>query len=226
MMQRNIVVIDDDADILDFIRQLLSDQGFLIHVAQDGLEGLKLIEKVEPDLVILDIGLPNVTGETICDEIKKNYPAIPVIFLTARDSASDVARGLNLGADDYITKPFDSSELLARIRARLRDPSSQTHQLVVSDLVLDTRSLRVRRGEDEIHLTPQEFKILAYLMANQEMVVSREMILSRLWRTNPDVETRVVDVYIGYLRKKIDKPGFKPLIHSVRGFGYRIGDNH
>jgi len=226
MIQRTIVVIDDDKDIQSYVRQFLTDQGFVTHSAGDGIEGMKLIEKVEPDLVILDLGLPNVTGETVCDEIKKNYTSIPVIMLTAKDTAADIAKGLNLGADDYITKPFDSSELLARVRARLRDPNNQNNQLVVNDLVLDTKSLRVKRGNEEIHLTPQEFKILAYLMSNKEMVVSREMILSRLWRTNPDVETRVVDVYIGYLRKKIDKPGLSPLIHSVRGFGYRIGDIH
>jgi len=145
-----------------------------------------------------------------------------VIILTARDSTADVVQGLDIGADDYITKPFTAEELLARIRARLRQRGQNNHKLEIADLELDTKSLEVKRGSKLIKLTPQEFKLLEYLMSNQNQVLTREMILNRIWPSAPDVETRVVDVYIGYLRKKIDTGFENNLIHSVRGFGYVI----
>ena len=143
-------------------------------------------------------------------------------MLTGSDQTSDVVRGLSLGADDYITKPFEGSELLARVKARLRERGLQDKSLIVADLELNTETLQVRRGNREISLTPQEFRLLEYLMLNANRVLSRDMILSRVWQTTPDIETRVVDVYVGYLRKKIDQGESDKLIQSVRGFGYAI----
>jgi DNA-binding response OmpR family regulator len=223
-MNKSIVVIEDDVDLRDYIKGLFLEAGYVVHTAGDGAEALKLVERVEPEVVVLDLGLPTIKGDTVCIEIKKNHPHIPVIILTARDATSDVVHGLGLGADDYITKPFEGDELLARVKARLRHQQIDDEKLVVDDLTLHTRSLEVKRGDRDIQLTSQEFKILEYLMANKGRVMTREMIISRLWRTNPDVETRVIDVYIGYLRKKIDADHDKKLIQSVRGFGYKIAE--
>lgn len=223
-MNQHILVVEDDKDLREVLQQTLSDQGYLVRLAPDGTQALQMIQKVEPDLVLLDLGLPTVKGDVVCREVKKNYPEIPVIILTGRDTTTDVVQGLNLGADDYITKPFDTDVLVARIRARLRKNQPNNSKYNVADLTLNTQTLEVKRGGKTIVLTPQEFKILEYLMSNKGRVLTREMILSRLWRSNPDIETRVVDVYIGYLRKKIDAGESKKIIQSVRGFGYKVED--
>jgi len=148
---------------------------------------------------------------------------LPVIILTARDSISDIVQGLNLGADDYITKPFVADEFLARIKARLRRQGGDSDALLkVADLELNNKTLEVKREGQIIQLTPQEFKLLQYLMNNKGRILTREMILNRIWLYSSDVETRVVDVYMGYLRKKIDNNHPKKLLHSIRGFGYVI----
>ncbi len=162
------------------------------------------------------------SGEAVCQEIQKKYAGLPVIILTAKDSTSDIVRGLDLGADDYITKPFVAEELLARMKARLRNQGTDETKLTVGNLELDTKTLEVKRGEEAIQLTPKEFKLLEYLMRNTGRILTREMILNRIWLYSPDIETRVVDVYMGYLRKKIDNSNSHKLIHSVRGFGYMI----
>lgn len=223
-MNQHILVVEDDKDLRDVLQQTLNDQGYLVRLASDGTQALQMIQKVEPDLLLLDLGLPTVKGDTVCREVKKNYPEIPIIILTGRDTTADVVQGLNLGADDYITKPFEVEELVARIKARLRKNQTNEAKYTVGDLVLNTQTLEVKRGTVAINLTPQEFKILEYLMSNKGRVLTREMILSRLWRSNPDIETRVVDVYIGYLRKKIDEGHEKKIIQSVRGFGYKVSD--
>src|SRR3990172_1547263 len=160
------------------------------------------------------------SGESVCRQIRRQFPDLPIIILTAKDTTEDVIKGLNLGADDYITKPFSGDELLARIKARLRDKTEE--ELKVADLFLDNKTLEVKRHGKLIKLSPKEFKLLQYLMSNKGRVLSREMILNRIWLTSPDIETRVVDVYMGYLRKKIDVGSHRPLIHSMRGFGYVI----
>lgn len=225
-MNNTIAVIEDDLHLLEFLQQLLVDQGYVVHTASDGVKALKLIEKVQPDLVLLDLELPTIKGDTVCIETKKNYPQIPIIILTARDATSQIVQGLNLGADDYMTKPFEAEELVARVRARLRTNNGQEKILTASDLMLNPQTMEVRRADKKIDLTPQEFRLLEYLLSNKGRVLTREMILGRLWRTNPDIETRVVDVYVGYLRKKIDSGSEVKLIQSVRGFGYKIDDIH
>jgi len=224
-MQKNIVVVEDDKNLLEFLRELLTENSFVVHTATDGLPALELIEKVQPDLVVLDLELPTLKGDSVCLQLKKDYPELPIIILTARDSSSQIVQGLNLGADDYITKPFNSAELVARINARLRNGQSSGSVLSLGDLTMNTQTIEVTRSGKPITLTPQEFKLLEYLVANKGRVLTRDMILGRLWRTNPDIETRVVDVYIGYLRKKIDARHSKKLIHSIRGFGYKADDS-
>lgn len=221
-MVSTILVIEDDTGLQKYLKELLLDNGYSVQAASDGVVGLGLLKKSEPDLVILDLGLPNVSGETVCLEIRKNYPELPVIILTAKDAVADIVHGLDLGADDYMTKPFVADEFLARVKARLRGHNGTNQKLKVADLELDSKTLEVKRGPKLIQLTPKEFQLLQYLMNNTGRILTREMILNRIWLYSPDIETRVVDVYMGYLRKKVDSNAKKKLIHSVRGFGYMI----
>lgn len=222
-MLNNILIVEDDSGLQKYLKEFLIDNGYTANIAGDGVTALRIIKKSPPDLVILDLGLPDMTGESVCLEVRKNYPNLPVIILTAKDTVADVVAGLNLGADDYVTKPFVADELLARITARLRNQNSlKDNKLVVGDLELDNKTFEVNRKGAQIQLTPQEFKLLEYLMNNKGRILTREMILNRVWLYSPDIETRVVDVYMGYLRKKIDQDYEKKLLHSVRGFGYMI----
>lgn len=223
-MAKTILVVEDDIGLQKYLKELLLDSGYGVQAATDGVIALNSIAKLPPDLVILDLGLPNMSGESVCGEIRKKIPDLPVIILTAKDSVSDIVSGLDLGADDYITKPFVADELLARIKARFRSNGMADSKLRVGNLELDDKSLEVRRGRKLIQLTPQEFKLLQYLMNNKGRILTREMILNRVWLYSQDIETRVVDVYMGYLRKKIDNSHHKKLLHSVRGFGYMIKD--
>lgn len=217
-----ILIIEDDLGIQEFLKELLLDSGFNTELATDGLIALSNIKKSPPDLIILDLGLPKMSGETVCQEIKKKHPDVPIIILTAKGESNDIVNGLNLGADDYVTKPFVAEELLARVKARLRNNGDT--KLHADDLELDSKTFEVSRASNAITLSPHEFKLLEYLLSNKGRVVTREMILNRVWSYSYDVNTRVVDVYMGYLRKKIDSQYDKKLIHSVRGFGYMIKD--
>lgn len=221
-MASSILIVEDDAGLQKYLKELLLDNGYAVQSANDGVQALNSIEKMEPDLVVLDLGLPNMTGETVCLEVRKKHPDIPVIILTAKDSISDIVHGLNLGADDYMTKPFNAEEFMARIKARLRQNDGHESKLKVGDLELDKKTLEVKRGGRPIQLTPKEFKLMQYLMSNKGRILTREMILNRIWLYSPDIETRVVDVYMGYLKKKVDRDFEKKLIHSVRGFGYTV----
>jgi len=219
-MVQNILLVEDDKNIREFVEQALLEAGFKVNSTADGAQALKIIKEGNIDLVVLDLGIDNISGETVCIEAKKLYPELPIIILTAKNKAEDVVNGLGLGADDYISKPFDLEELLARIRTRLKKNNS--HLLEIDDLKLNTQSLEVYRNDKKIDLTAKEIRLLEYLMTNRGVVLSRERILNHIWAYSPDVETRVVDVYIGYLRNKIDKGHSRPLIESVRGFGYVI----
>lgn len=223
-MAKTILVVEDDIGLQKYLKELLQGNGYSVQTASDGVQALNSIEKLPPDLVILDLALPNMSGESVCLEIRKKYPDLRVVILTAKDGAADIIHGLDMGADDYMTKPFLADELLARIKARLRYKDGSDTKLKVGDLELDTKTFETRRGTKLIQLTPQEFKLLQYLMNNKGRILTREMILNRVWLYTPDIETRVVDVYMGYLRKKIDTGYNKKLLHSVRGFGYMVKD--
>lgn len=221
-MSANVLIVEDDKPLQKYLKELLLDNGYSVTLASDGVEAIANLEKVEPDLVVLDLGLPKMSGESVCREIRERFPQIRVIILTAKDSVADVVQGLQLGADDYMTKPFVADVFLARIEARLRRMQGSDSKLTVGDLEMDTVSHTVKRGDKEISLTPQEYKLLHYMMMNKGRVLTRDMILNRIWLFSPDIETRVVDVYVGYVRKKIDSGFSKKLIQSVRGFGYVI----
>jgi len=217
-----ILFVEDDKDFRDYVFDLLTKNGLVVQSVNKGTQAISKAEKQEPDLVLLDLTLPDMTGESVCTELKKMYPNIPIIMLTAKSSVSEKVEGFNLGADDYITKPFEPEELIARIKARLRQNKTHDTKLKIADLEMDTKKVLVTRSGKEITLTPHEFRLLEFLMNNQGVVLSREMILNRIWSYSYDVESRVVDVYMGYLRKKIDNDYKQKLIHSIRGFGYTI----
>lgn len=226
-MKHTICLIEDSDELRSFLQTVLEDNNYITYTAESGVAGLKLVEKHNPELVILDIGLPDIDGKTVCKKIKNMFPHTAVLFVTGNSKTEDIVHGLDIGADDYITKPVDPDELLARIRVALRKYTGNEQILELADLRLDSQAKRVTRADTEIQLSAQEFKLLEYLLANKNIVVSRSMILSRIWDGSPDIETRVVDVYIGYLRTKIDFMEPK-LVHTVRGFGYvlKVGEKN
>jgi len=221
-MHHTILVVEDEESVRTYIRDVLLENGYVVSTAEDGIEALNYVKKNQPDVILLDLGLPNIRGEAVCKQVKKLYPDIQIIILTAQDTTPDIIKGLDIGADDYMIKPFEIEEVLARIKARLRVKNPVHEVLKIGNLTLDSARVEVKRNNKLIELTPQEFKLLEYLMHNKGRVLSRTMILDRLWEFSPDIETRVVDVYIGYLRKKLDTKNEQTLIKSVRGFGYTI----
>ncbi len=220
-MPYTILSVEDDADIQSYLQKNLLDKGYSVLVASTGTAALKVIENISPDLALLDVLLPDITGESLCVEIKKKYPDIPVIFLTAQDSPSNIVHGFDIGADDYITKPFELEVLFARIKARLKKDKKIASDIIkMGDLVINRKTYEVKRGKKQIHLTPKEFKLLEYFINNPNIMLTREQILAVVWQYNFEVESRVVDIYTGTLRKKIDLGHKKKFIHSARGFGY------
>jgi DNA-binding response OmpR family regulator len=224
-VSKTILIIEDDKNLQKYLQELLIDKGYSVKLLDNGTQAIETAEKINPDLVILDLGLPMVQGESICRELKKEFPNLPVIILTGKDGISDKLNAFELGADDYITKPFVSEELILRIKARLKENKLEHNLIKIEDLAINTDSMEVKRGKKAISLTPQEYKLLETLVENKEKVQSREALLNRIWPNSFDIETRVVDVYISYLRKKVDKGFDKKLIHSVRGFGYVLKSN-
>lgn len=219
-MLKTILVVEDEEEIRNYLKKFLRDNGYAVLTAQDGAIALKVFRKTPPDLVVLDLNLPTLSGETVCIEMKKDYPEIPVIMLTAKSKSTDVMSGFKLGADDYVSKPFDGDELMARIKARLKVRGKEEVVLKVDNLELDSLTFEARRNGKTISLTQKEFELLHYLMSNSGRVLTRDMILNKVWLYSPDIESRVVDVYVGYLRKKVDSGHKKKLIQSLRGFGY------
>lgn len=219
-MTYKILIVEDDKNIRDYLVDALKEAGYSTKSTGDGAEAIKMVKDSKPDLVVLDLGLESIAGETVCEEVKKMHPELPVIILTAKSTSTEVVHGFDLGADDYISKPFEIDELLARVRTRLKQKG--TSVLEIDDLVLNTSTYEVKRKEKPIQLTAKEFKLLEYLIINKGAVLSRETILDHIWLYSPEIESRVVDVYIGYLRKKVDEGFDKKLIKSVRGFGYTI----
>jgi len=215
----HILLVEDDNSIANFIRSYLLEQGIATDIANKGLEALEKIDSGIYELVLLDWMLPDISGLEVCRKIKKNNPDLPIIMLTAKTNIKDKVEGFSTGADDYLTKPFEPEELLYRIKARLKN-NIKENILYYGELSINTVQYKVFYKKEEIELSPQEYKLLVYLAENANMVLSRERILDKVWGFNLDVETRVVDVYIGYLRKKIDEQHKTNFICSKRGFGY------
>jgi DNA-binding response OmpR family regulator len=222
-----ILIVEDDAKIARAVKKGLEQEAFAVDIAADYDEGLGLALTQDYDLLILDRMLPGFSeGLDLCREVRDRGGDVPVLMLTARDKVRDRVEGLNSGADDYLVKPFAFEELLARVRALLRRPQGNLSDVLrVSDLTLDTGSFKAERNGVEIPLSRTEYALLEYMMRNAGIVLSRDSIISHVWDYDADVLPNTVEVYIGYLRGKVDKPfeGSR-LIHTMRGFGYMIGE--
>ncbi|MCR4888689.1 MAG: response regulator transcription factor [Ruminococcus sp.] len=218
-----LLVVEDEKDLNEIIAKELRANGYIVDSCFDGEEACDYLSLDEYDGALLDIMLPKLDGFTVLDRIRSMSIQTPVLFLTARDSKKDIIRGLDLGADDYLSKPFDFEELLARVRVMLRkkvDTRENTYRC--GDLVVNCNDHTVMRGEKPVTLSAKEFQLLLYLVRNQGLVVTREQIESNLWQFDSETSSNVIDVYIRYLRKKIDEGYDHKLIHTVRGVGYQL----
>ncbi|MTB72674.1 response regulator transcription factor [Arsenicicoccus cauae] len=218
-----VLVVDDEANIAELLSMALRYEGWEVRTAGTGLEAVRAAREFKPDAVALDMMLPDFDGLEVLRKMRQEDPNIPVLFLTAKDAVEDRVAGLTAGGDDYVTKPFSLEEVVARLRALMRRTAIAEEEsaslLVVGDLVMDEDAHEVRRGDDEITLTATEFELLRYLMRNPRRVLSKAQILDRVWNYDFGGQANVVELYISYLRKKVDH-GRKPMIHTMRGVGY------
>ena len=218
-----VLVIEDEPGVAQFIQQGLTEAGYAIDVTRDGSEGLDFALAKTYDAIVLDIMLPKLNGLELLREIRNQRIKTPVLLLTARDGIDDRVQGLDSGADDYLVKPFAFPELLARLRALLRRPPLQSDAILqVGDLEMDLTRYEVRRAGQIIELSQREFALLELLLRHPNQVLTRTQIMEHVWNFNFYSETKVVDVYIGYLRRKIEQDFDYPLIHTIRGVGYRL----
>ncbi|HEV2124222.1 MAG TPA: response regulator transcription factor [Chloroflexota bacterium] len=229
-----LLVVDDDSNITAFLKRALAYEGYLVETAADGPGGLEAARDNPPDLVVLDVMLPGIDGVEIVRRLRAGEAEtghLPIIMLTARDEVSDRVAGLDAGADDYLVKPFALEELVARIRALLRRREPDSSRIIrFTDLSVDTSSREVRRGEREIQLTTKEYELLVYFMRHPRQVLTREQLLERVWGIDFEAETHVLEVYVGYLRHKLENTGSSGLsasrlIHTIRGVGYVLRES-
>ena len=222
-----LLIVEDEKKLADSLKKGLEQEAFAVDVAYDGEYGFDLASTEDYDLIILDLMLPKLAGMEVCRKLRSEGNQVPVLILTARGAVGDRVTGLNTGADDYLAKPFAFEELLARVKALIRRPKQLLPSVLkTDDLVVDTDSHLVKRSEKELSLSKKEFSLLSYLLKNKGKVVTKGQIISKVWDFDSDVLPNTVEVYIGYLREKIDKPftGAKSLIKTGRGFGYKIED--
>ena len=223
-MRKNILVVEDESDIIEVLRYYLEKENYRVHIARDGFQALEIGEKVVPNLVILDLMLPRLDGIEVCKRLKgdERLRDIPIIMLTAKAEEADKIKGLETGADDYVTKPFSAKELMARVKAhiRRRDGSIPEKQFSYGGLTVDTVKHEVRLNTSEIELTAKEFELLLYMLENKGRVLTRDMILNHVWGYNYFGSTRTVDVHITRIRQKI--PLLSDAISTIKSFGYKL----
>ena len=220
-----ILVIEDEHKIAQALKKGLEQENYAVDLAYDGVEGFDLASTEDYSVILLDLMIPKMDGVTVCKKLREDGVHIPILMLTARGELEDKVGGLNSGADDYLTKPFAFAELLARIKALIRRPQKTVNsKLGVSDLTLDINNYTVKRANKTIRLSRKEFALLEYLMRHPGKILSKDQIIASIWDYEADVLPNTVEVYIGYLRIKIDKafPELPKLIHTVRGFGYKL----
>ncbi|WP_069165808.1 response regulator transcription factor [Nocardia altamirensis] len=222
----SVLVVEDDPNVRSTLDQLLRFEGYQVRVAEDGQQALELLELERPDLAVVDVVMPRLDGLSLCRLLRRRGDRLPILVLTARHQVGDRVAGLDAGADDYLPKPFDTEELLARIRALLRrsapDTPADSGILAVADLTLDPATREVHRGGQPIELTRTEFEVLELLLRNERVVLTRGQIYEHIWGYDFDTESRSLDVYIGYLRRKTEQHGQSRLIHTVRNVGFTV----
>ena len=224
MIKRRILVVDDEDNLRTMLVAALKFEGYDVAAAPNGRDGLRSVRESKPDLIVLDVMMPELDGFGMLKRLRETGDRTPVVFLTAKDTSADAVEGLGLGADDYLSKPFSLEELVARVEAVMRRvDSSPTASAVMTlaDLTIDDVAHRVTRGSEEIHLSPTEYKLVAFLLSNKGRVMSRGQLLTNVWGYSPDDDPSVVETYIGYVRKKVDFIEPK-LIQTVRGVGYTM----
>ena len=220
-----VLVVEDEHLIASSIKKGLEQENYTVDIAFDGEKGLDLASSGDYDIILLDLLLPKIDGVTVCRELRTEGIHTPILMLTARGEMRDKVQGLDSGADDYLTKPFAFEELLARIRALKRRPEVVTGEVLkAADLSLNSQTFEVRRAGRLIPLSNREYSLLEYLLRHAGRVVTKDQIIDSVWNYDADVLPNTVEVYIRYLRSKIDPPGKKPLIQTIRGFGYRLGE--
>lgn len=220
-----ILLVEDNVAIARSLKEGLEDEAYAVDVAHDGDEGYRTATTDDYDVIILDVMLPEMNGYEVCRALRKDGNQTPILMLTARDAERDIVEGLDMGADDYLAKPFSFEVLLARLRALLRRPNGRLEEVLrVGDLTLDPSLKKVTRANQEISLTAKEYAVLEYLMRNAGKVLSKEQIISHVWDFDADVLPNNVEIFIMFLRRKIDKPFGSKLIHTVPGFGYKLED--
>lgn len=221
-----ILVVEDEKKVASFLKKGLEQEYYTVDVAYDGKTGLDLALTEDYDLILLDIMLPYLDGIKLLKEIRSTKIEVPVLMLTAKDSTENKVEGLDSGADDYLAKPFAFEELLARVRALIRRKEKVKNLILFAeDLTLDTQTHKVKKGDNEINLTPKEYSILEYLLRNKNHVVSRMKLTEHVYEYQFDPDTNVIDVYINKLRNKIDKDSDQRILHTIRGIGYMIKEN-
>lgn len=226
MEKIKILIVEDEQRLADVLKKQFEEHGFSIDIATDGYIGKQLVETKSYNLIILDINLPLINGYDLCDEIRKTNSEIPIIMLTALGTADNKILGFEVGADDYVLKPFDFRELLARVNVFLRrtDTNTKTDKITIADLEMDLKTKAVTRAHNKIDLTAKESLLLETFLKNKEKLLTREFIIDQVWGIDFDPGTNIIDVYVNYLRKKVDK-GYEPkLIHTKFGFGFYCSD--
>lgn len=217
-----ILVVEDEKGIANFIKDGLEEENFAVDVSPDGNNGLQMALSNEYDLILLDWMVPGISGIEVCRQIRKINNSVPIIFLTAKDTVQETVFGLEAGANDYIRKPFEFEELLVRIRVQLRTKSGEQNILTFKDIKIDLNTHQVYSDSEEIPLTQKEFALLEFLVRNKNKVCTRTRIIEHVWDIHFDADTSVIDVYINFLRKKLDKGNGKSFIQTVRGVGYIV----
>ncbi len=219
-----ILLVEDEAKLAAALKRGLEGERYVVEIAEDGEEGLSFATNDEYDIILLDWMLPGIPGNEVCRSLRSGGSTTPVIMLTAKGEVGDKVAALDVGADDYLVKPFAFEELLARIRAILRRPGERSGPVLkVSDVVLDPVSFEVSRGNQQVRLSAKEFSLLEYFMRHPNQTIPKSTLLTHVWDYEHDVLPNTVEVYVGYLRRKLDLPNSKPLLHTVRGIGYRFG---
>ncbi|WP_055108997.1 response regulator transcription factor [Paenibacillus ihumii] len=230
-MRSGILVIDDDEKITSMLRRGLAFEGYDVYTANDGMEGLSMMLTADPDLIILDVMMPKLDGFEVCRRLREGGSTVPVLMLTAKDEVENRVKGLDIGADDYLVKPFALEELLARVRALLRRKESAGgeaagHRLIFEDMIMDMDSREVLRGGHRLELTAKEFELLHLFMQNPKRLLTRDLIMDKIWGYDYSGESNVLEVYIAMLRQKTEEHGGKRLIQTIRGAGYILrGDS-